>query len=80
LGQPFTCRPIGGNFYHRWTTRAGHILADLSWFLFVAGAVATGKRWLSPAAYRGILGVYGIFLVMLAAYFIYRGIGTAMLL
>jgi len=59
---------------------AGHILADLSWFLFVAVAVATGKRWLSPAAYRGILGVCGIFLVMLAAYFIYRGISTAMLL
>lgn len=58
----------------------GHILADLSWYVFVAGAVATGKRWLSAAAYRGILGVCGIFLVVLAAYFIYRGIGTAMLL
>jgi threonine/homoserine/homoserine lactone efflux protein len=63
-----------GSFY------AGHILADLSWYVFVAGAVATGKRWLSPAVYRGILGVCGIFLVMLAAYFIYRGIGTAILL
>ncbi|MGD0620857.1 MAG: LysE family transporter [Thermacetogeniaceae bacterium] len=63
-----------GSFY------TGHILADLSWYVFVAGAVATGKRWLSTAAYRGILGVCGIFLLVLAAYFIYRGIGTAMLL
>jgi threonine/homoserine/homoserine lactone efflux protein len=63
-----------GSFY------TGHILADLSWYVFVAGAVATGKRWLSTAAYRGILGVCGIFLLVLAAYFIYRGVGAAMLL
>jgi threonine/homoserine/homoserine lactone efflux protein len=63
-----------GSFY------AGHILADLSWFVFIAAAVATGKRWLNLTAYRGILGVCGIFLVILAAYFIYRGISTAILL
>ena len=59
---------------------AGHFLADLSWFTVVAIAVATGKRFLSPTAYRGIMGVCGIFLIVLAVYFIYHGISTAMLL
>jgi threonine/homoserine/homoserine lactone efflux protein len=63
-----------GSFY------AGHILADASWYMFVAIAVATGKRWMSPAAYRIILGVCSLFLMLLAVYFIYRGIRAAALL
>ncbi len=59
---------------------AGHFLADLSWFMFIAIATATGKRFLSPIAYQGILTVCGAFLVVLAAYFIYQGSSTATLL
>jgi len=58
----------------------GHFLADLSWCMIVAIAAATGKRFLSPIAYQGILVVCGVFLVALAAYFIYQGSSTATLL
>jgi threonine/homoserine/homoserine lactone efflux protein len=63
-----------GSFY------TGHFLADLTWFMFVAVAAATGKRWMNPLAYRVVLGVCGVFLVGLAVYFVYSGAGAAMAL
>uniref|UniRef100_A0A7C2IVS7 Lysine transporter LysE n=1 Tax=Ammonifex degensii TaxID=42838 RepID=A0A7C2IVS7_9THEO len=55
---------------------AGHILADLAWYAAVAVAVAGGRRFLTPALYRGILAVAGLFLIGLAGYFILRGVAV----
>lgn len=52
----------------------GHILADLAWYLAVSGAVAGGRRFLSPAVYRGILTVTGLFLIGLGGCFVYGGL------
>lgn len=51
----------------------GHILADLVWYAFVAAAVATGRRFLTPAAYRAVLGACGLFLVGISCYFLVLG-------
>ncbi|MEW6447936.1 MAG: LysE family transporter [Bacillota bacterium] len=51
----------------------GHILADLVWYAAVSGVVAGGRRFLSPAVYRGILTVAGLFLIGLGGYFVFGG-------
>lgn len=53
---------------------SGHILADLSWYSAVAAAVAGGRKFLSDKTYQYIIGVCGLFLLGLGAYFIYSGI------
>ena len=52
---------------------SGHILSDLAWYSLVAGAVAGGRRFLTPAVYRGILVCCGAFLIFLGGSFIYMG-------
>jgi threonine/homoserine/homoserine lactone efflux protein len=53
---------------------SGHIMADLIWYSLIAGAVAGGRRFLSPNVYRGILVFSGIFLIGLGSYFIYDAV------
>ncbi len=53
----------------------GHISADFAWYTLVSLAVTTGRRFLTDTVYRGVLGVCGVFLVGLAAYFVYTGAG-----
>ncbi|MEW6574646.1 MAG: LysE family transporter [Bacillota bacterium] len=57
----------------------GHILADLIWYVAVSGVVTGGRRFLSPALYRGILTVAGLFLIGLGGYFIYGGFRFALM-
>jgi threonine/homoserine/homoserine lactone efflux protein len=49
----------------------GHILGDFIWYAAIAYAVATGKRFLSDKVYHGILFGCGLFLIALAATFIF---------
>ena len=58
-----------GSFY------LGHISADYIWFSLVSIAIARGKRLFTPTVYRGILGLCGLFLVGMACYFVYSGLG-----
>lgn len=51
----------------------GHIGGDLLWYSLVALAVVSGRKMLSERAYRGILIACGIFLLVLALYFLYVG-------
>ncbi len=51
----------------------GHISADLFWYTLVAVIVATGKRFMTDTLYRGILGTCGVFLIILALYFLNQG-------
>ncbi|MGB9803092.1 LysE family transporter, partial [Desulfofundulus sp.] len=51
----------------------GHISSDLVWYSLVAGAVAGGRRFLTPSIYRLILVFCGAFLVFLGGSFIYMG-------
>lgn len=53
---------------------SGHILADSVWYLFIAAAVAGGRKFLSDSIYRGILVVCAAFLIVLGGYFLYTGI------
>ncbi|RDV84282.1 LysE family transporter [Ammonifex thiophilus] len=52
----------------------GHILADFLWYSVVAWAIASGRHFLGPRFYRGILGLSGIFLLGLAGYFVLSGL------
>jgi len=51
----------------------GHILADFTWYGAVSLAVARGRSLMSNGLYRGIITVCGLFLIGLAATFIYTG-------
>ena len=53
---------------------SGHLLADFTWYGFVSGAVAGGRRFLNQQLYRGIIAVCGVFLVVLGSYFVYSGL------
>ncbi|MDP2870997.1 MAG: LysE family transporter [Bacillota bacterium] len=58
---------------------AGHVMADLVWLAALAAAVATGRRLLTDAIYRGLLYLLGAAMVLLGVYFaasaarLYRG-------
>ncbi len=43
-----------------------HELSDFAWYAFVTSIVAGGKRFVSDRVYRGVLGVCGGFLIVLA--------------
>lgn len=51
----------------------GHILADLTWYSAISLAVTGGRKFISSAVYRGILLICGIFLLVLAIYFLWWG-------
>lgn len=52
-----------------------HELSDFVWYGAVTSAVAGGKRFIGNRVYRAILGVCGVFLVLLAAGYILSSIG-----
>ncbi len=47
----------------------GHILADLLWYALVAFIVATGRKAMNDATYRGLLIACGVALLGLGGYF-----------
>ncbi len=51
-----------------------HILADLIWYSAVSFMVVTGKRFFGEKIYRGTIFACGIFLILLATYFIFSGL------
>ncbi len=51
-----------------------HILADLIWYSAVSLMVVTGKRFFGEKVYRGTIFACGIFLILLAAYFVFSGL------
>lgn len=53
---------------------AGHILSDLIWLSLLGFALVSGRKFISDRVYHGIILALGIFLVGLAAYFIWSGI------
>ncbi len=50
----------------------GHILGDFFWYGMIAYIIVTGKRFVTDRVYRGVLFVCGLFLVFLAAAFIFN--------
>ncbi len=52
---------------------SGHVLADLAWYAAVSESVHHGRRLLSDASYRWLLGLCALLLMAFAAYFGYRG-------
>ena len=73
-----------GTIYLLWSLNAGiagvitffsgHILADLAWYTLVAFVIATGRKVMNDAVYRGLLGVCGLGLIVLGGYFIVSGV------
>ena len=53
----------------------GHILADFVWYTAVALALVTGRRLMSPMAYRALMVVCGLFILGMGVWFIVSGIG-----
>lgn len=59
-----TAVPIG-TFY------LGHIMGDIVWYLMIGAVITTGREFISPQVYRGIVVVCGVFLALLGASFLY---------
>jgi threonine/homoserine/homoserine lactone efflux protein len=57
-----------GSFY------TGHIMADIVWYFSVAVAITMGKKIMDDRIYRWIIGLCGVFLLVLGIYFGSRGI------
>lgn len=51
----------------------GHILADFIWYTGISLAVVSGKKFISDRIYRIILVGCGVFLLVLAFYFLWSG-------
>ncbi|HET9476843.1 MAG TPA: LysE family transporter [Dehalococcoidia bacterium] len=58
-----------GTFY------TAHFITDLGWLSLIAFLLARGRRLMSRAAYRAILGACGLFLVALGGWFLSSGLG-----
>ena len=56
----------------------GHITGDLTWYSLISGALAAGKRFITPRVYRTMLSVAAAFLIVLATWFLTSGIRTAL--
>jgi threonine/homoserine/homoserine lactone efflux protein len=52
----------------------GHITGDLTWYSLISGALAAGKRFITPRVYRTMLSVATAFLLVLATWFLTSGI------
>jgi threonine/homoserine/homoserine lactone efflux protein len=55
----------------------GHITGDLTWYSLVSGAIAAGKRFITPGVYRTMVAVAAAFLLILATWFLTSGIRAA---
>ncbi|MGE5553641.1 MAG: LysE family transporter [Betaproteobacteria bacterium] len=55
---------------------SGHILADYLWYALVSAAVAAGRQVMPVWLYRGLLGLCGAFLLLMAGYFLRFGLKT----
>lgn len=53
----------------------GHISADLAWYIVLAAVMTTGGKWLPPVVFGTTLRVLGVFMVAMAGYFIFSGLG-----
>lgn len=53
---------------------AGHILADLVWYSFISAAVSGGRQFLTDKIYRMLIAALGLFLIIFAVCFAYKGI------
>jgi threonine/homoserine/homoserine lactone efflux protein len=52
----------------------GHILSDLAWLSGIAALVSSGsRRFRGDGWYRGLLGVCGVFLLAIGAFFVVSG-------
>ena len=52
----------------------GHILADFLWYTVVAMALVSGRRLMSPLAYRVLIVICGLFLLGMGGWFIASGV------
>ncbi len=54
----------------------GHILSDLVWFSAVTFAVASGRRFLTPSVYQGLILACGVFLLGMGVWFVSSGVSA----
>lgn len=52
----------------------GHIMSDFIWYSLVTWIVVFGKKIINDRIYRGLIMVFGIFLIYFAGTFIFKGI------
>jgi len=56
------------------TLFVGHISSDVVWYCAVALGIAYGRAFMTATSYRLLVGACGVFLIGLAAYFVYSAI------
>lgn len=53
---------------------AGHTMLDLAWNSFLALVVGSGRGRIPPTVYRVVLGVCGVFVIVMSVYFLVSGV------
>jgi threonine/homoserine/homoserine lactone efflux protein len=56
----------------------GHCLGDLTWYSAISFAIGKGRRFLSDNHYQALIGICGVFLILLACYFAWSGMNKAL--
>jgi threonine/homoserine/homoserine lactone efflux protein len=51
----------------------GHILGDLTWYSFISYLVTGGKKYFNDKAYKYLIGVCAVLLIIFSGIFIYYG-------
>jgi threonine/homoserine/homoserine lactone efflux protein len=52
----------------------GHLLADFAWYSLISFSIGKGRRFLTNALYRGLVGFCAVFLLGFAGWFLWGGI------
>jgi threonine/homoserine/homoserine lactone efflux protein len=69
LSKSYAAGALGvGAFY------VGHIMGDLTWYSAVSGLMAAGRRFIGLSAYKYLLALCGVFLIVLAVVFLHAGV------
>ncbi|MBI2886163.1 MAG: LysE family transporter [Chloroflexi bacterium] len=76
VGASFMVASLAWGLVGLATFYVGHIASDFAWYAFVGAVVATGRRAMTDAVYRGLLVACAVFLLALGAFFILSGIGA----
>ena len=78
VGAGFTVTALASGVAGIGAFYLGHISAGFAWYSFVAGIVATGRRFMTDPVYRGLLVACAIFLIALGAFFVLSGVAALM--
>lgn len=74
IGAGYVVIALGSGLAGLAAFTAGHLMSDYTWYSLVSGAVGGGRRYFNQTIYRSVLFCCGVFLILLAIYFLQSGV------